>query len=55
MTWKEFRQLTQDIPGDEEVYFEAYVHRIGRLGLTVEESETKANFTNDNTVILKIS
>ena len=52
MTWKEFRNLTKDIPEDEDVYFECY--NDGYRALTVDEATTLANFTNDNTIILEI-
>lgn len=52
MTWKEFRELTKDIPEDEDVYFECY--NGGYNTLTVDETATLANFTNDNSIVLEI-
>lgn len=47
LTWKQFRELTADIPDDDEVYF-----NIEGKDLIVDVDLTKRNFTNDNTVIL---
>ena len=52
MTWKEFRNLTKDIPEDEDVYFECY--NGGHSVLSIDLTSTLANFTNDNTIILEM-
>ena len=48
VTWGMFRELTKDIPDDEEVIFDGG----GVYPIRVDLEETLANFTNDNTVVL---
>ena len=48
MNWREFRQLTSNIPDEEEMYLDLN----GKL-LKVNKQETECNFTNDNTIILE--
>ena len=48
VTWGMFRELTKDIPDDEEVIFES----CDVYPVKVDLEETLANFTNDNTVVL---
>ena len=51
MNWKQFRELTKDIPDDETVFFEVDTCH-GYFGAIVDEEETRANMANDNTIIL---
>lgn len=51
MTWGDFRKLTKDIPDEEEVFFNINSD-FGYIGAVVDEEETRANMTNDNTIIL---
>jgi len=51
MNWKQFRELTKDIPDNEEVFF--YVNTdYGYFSAVVDEQETCDNMSNDNTIIL---
>jgi len=52
MNWKQFRELTKDIPDEEEVFFNVDTCQ-GYFGAIVDEQETRASMTNDNTIILK--
>ncbi len=52
MNWKQFRELTKDVPDNEEVFFDVIIgHRY--FCLVVDEQKTRASMTNDNTIILK--
>ena len=54
MTWKEFRELTQDIPDEEEVIFCAEDDLEYYPKMIVDKETTLRNFTNDNTICLWI-
>ena len=51
MNWKQFRELTKDIPDEEEVFF-CVDSDCGYFDAVVDEEETRASMTNDNTIIL---
>lgn len=52
MIWKQFRELTKDIPDEEPVIFDVNTC-YGYSCAVVDEQETRANMANDNTIILK--
>lgn len=47
MKWKEFRNLTKDIPDEEDVLLDVYGPIIDYELLTIDKEKTIYNFTND--------
>ena len=51
MNWKQFRELTKDIPDEEEVVFNINTD-FGYINAEVDEDETRVNMSNGNAIIL---